>query len=122
MTDEITLTIPREPGFDRVAHLVVSGLAVRMNLTLENLEDLQIALDALLDRNEGGGDVTVKLSLDDDELGARVGPIAPHVLDELAQRDTSGLGVRRVLDSTVDGVRVDGEWVELTKKVTVRSG
>ena len=35
-----------------VAHLVLGGLAVRLDLTIENLEDLQLALDALL------GDVT----------------------------------------------------------------
>ncbi len=117
MADEITLTIPREPGFDRVAHLVLSGLAVRMNLTIENLEDLQIALDTLIDRNDGGGDLTVQMSLRDNELETRVGPIERRVLDELERESGDGLGRRRVLDSTVDGVVVDGEWVRLIKKV-----
>jgi hypothetical protein len=121
MTDEITLTIPGEPGFDRVAHLVVSGLAIRLNLTIENLEDLQIALDTLLERNDGGKDVTVSLSLHENELAARVGPVSAHVLKEL--RDGGdGLGVRRVLDSTVDSFEVDGEWVQLVKKVAVGGG
>ena len=31
MTDEITLTLPREPEFHRVAHLVLGGLAVRLD-------------------------------------------------------------------------------------------
>jgi hypothetical protein len=119
MTDEITLTIPREPGFDRVAHLVLSGLAVRLNLTIENLEDLQIALDTLLDRNDGGGELTVRMSLDDGELATRVGPIEARVLDEL-ERDTGDeMGLRRVLASTVDDVLVDGDSVLLTKKVTI---
>ena len=48
--DEITLTVPRSPGFDGVAHLVLGGLAVRLNLTVESLEDLQLALDAVFDR------------------------------------------------------------------------
>ena len=47
MADEVTLTLPREPEFQRVAHLVLGGLAVRLNLTIENLEDMQIALDSL---------------------------------------------------------------------------
>jgi len=119
VTDEITLTIPREPGFDRVAHLVLSGLAVRMNLTIENLEDLQIALDTLLDRNDGGGDVTVRMSLRDDHLETGVGPIERRVLDELERESGAGLGLRRVLDSTVDDVLVDGDWVQLVKKVRV---
>lgn len=124
MADEITLTIPREPGFDRVAHLVLSGLAVRLNLTIENLEDLQIALDTLLERNDEGGELTVTMTPRDGELSARVGPLPPRLLDEL-ERDAAGeggLGLRRVLETTVDDVFVDGTWVELTKKVTLADG
>ncbi len=54
MADEITLTLPRAPEFQRVAHLVLGGLAVRLNLTVEHLEDLQLALDAVLDRLDSG--------------------------------------------------------------------
>ena len=46
--DRITLTLPRERDFFRVAHLVVGGLAVRLDLTFENLEDLQVALATVL--------------------------------------------------------------------------
>jgi hypothetical protein len=79
MTDEITLTFPREPDFRPVAHLVLSGLAVRLDLNLENLEDLQLALDALLDQTDPGtemGDLTVRMSVRDHELQTLVGPLA----------------------------------------------
>ncbi len=69
MADEITLTLPRAPEFQRVAHLVLGGLAVRLNLTVESLEDLQLALDAVLDRlDPATGEVTVRMSLRDGEL------------------------------------------------------
>ena len=55
MADEITLTIPRDPEFHRVAHLVLGGLAARLDLTIESLEDIQLALDALLDTRRGPG-------------------------------------------------------------------
>jgi hypothetical protein len=122
MTDEITLTLPRAPEFQRVAHLVLGGLAVRLNLTIENLEDLELALDAVLDRmDERAEDVTVQMSLRDGELETRIGPLTPALLNEI-ERDADGeeLSVRRVLDSTVDDVHVDGEWVRLTKKVAAR--
>jgi hypothetical protein len=124
VTDEITLTIPREPGFDRVAHLVLSGLAVRLNLTIENLEDLQIALDSLLERNDEGGELTVSMSVDAGELATRVGPLPLRVLDELGRGGESPgeLGLRRVLETTVDDVFIDGDWVRLTKKVAVADG
>jgi hypothetical protein len=122
MTDEITLTFPREPDFRPVAHLVLSGLAVRLDLNLENLEDLQLALDALLDQTDPGtemGDLTVRMSVRDHELQTLVGPLASRLLDEVEQEAGDDvLGLRRVLSSTVDDVRVDGASVLLTKRVT----
>ncbi|MDX6475583.1 MAG: hypothetical protein QOH95_1094 [Gaiellaceae bacterium] len=123
MVDEITLTIPREPDFHRVAYLVLGGLAVRMNLTVENLEDLQIALDSILDRVElEAGDITVRMALRDGALETRVGPLRSNVLDEIEREHDHELSLRRVLESTVDDVHVDGEWVSLTKKVAAGGG
>jgi len=123
MSDEITLTIPREPGFDGVAHLVLSGIAVRLNLTIENLEDLQIALEALLDTTDDGGDLTVAMRIDDGELQTVVGPLPSRLLDAIeAEVGEGDIGLRRVLETTVDDVFVDGDRVTLTKKVTLVDG
>lgn len=120
MTDEITLTIPRDADFHRVAHLVLGGLAVRMDLTVENLEDLQIALDSILGRSElEDGDITVRMALRDGALETRVGPLPRDVLDEIEREQDHELSLRRVLESTVDDVHVDGDSVRLTKKVAV---
>ncbi len=117
MADEVTLTIPRGGDFHRVAHLVLGGLAVRMNLTIESLEDLQLALDAILDRAGGDGDLTVTMALLDGELETRIGRLPASMLDEIEHDGDERLGLRRVLESTVDDVLVDGEWVRLTKRV-----
>ncbi len=119
MADEITLTIPREPDFHRVAHLVLGGLAVRLNLTVENLEDLEIALDSILDRSEADGDITVRMALRDGALETRVGPLGSRLLDEIERERGNDLSLRRVLESTVDDVHIDGDWVSLTKKVAI---
>ena len=118
MADEITLTFPPRQDFHRVAHLVLGGLAVRIDLTIENLEDLQIALDSILDGTDAdGGAVTVRMALHDGALETTIGPLPSHLLEEI-ERDHGGeLGLRRVLDSTVDDVVVDGDSVRLTKKV-----
>ena len=119
MTDEITLTIPRLPAARRVAHLVLGGVATRLELTLETLEDLELAIDAVLGR-VGPGDadtVTVRLRFDDGSLETVIGPLAPAVLDEIELEPDGALGLRRVLDGTVDDVHVDGDRVRLTKKV-----
>src|SRR4051794_15642011 len=121
MADEITLTLPREPDFHRVAHLVLGGLAVRLDLTIENLEDLQLALDAILDRTDpDAGDITVRMRLGDGDLQTIVGPLTPRLLDEIEQEHAGELDLRRVLESTVDDVHVDGAHVRLTKKVAAR--
>jgi hypothetical protein len=123
VADEITLTIPRDGDFHRVAHLVLGGLAVRMDLTVENLEDLQIALDSILGRSElEAGDITVRMALRDGALETRVGPLPASLLDEIEREQDGALSLRRVLDSTVDDVHVDGDSVSLTKKVSAVGG
>jgi hypothetical protein len=115
MADEITLTIPRDRDFHRVAHLVLGGLASRLNLTIENLEDLQLAIDAVLDRGDGGDQVTVTMCLRGDELETTIAPV--DVRSELERDVSDELGLRRVLDAVVDEVELEGDSVKLTKKV-----
>jgi hypothetical protein len=121
MTDEITLTFPPRQDFHRVAHLVLGGLAVRMDLTIENLEDLQIALDSILDGTDADGEpVTVRMSVRDGALETTIGPLPAHLLEEVEREQDGELGLRRVLDSTVDDVLVDGQSIRLTKNVAAR--
>jgi anti-sigma regulatory factor (Ser/Thr protein kinase) len=122
MKDEITLTLPRLRPFYGIAHLVLGGLAVRLDLTFEHLEDLQLALEGLLDRADDEGDVTVRVHVDGDVLRATVGPFDRAALEDRLQRTgEEEMGLRRLLDTVVDGVEVaeqdEGTWVELTKTV-----
>jgi len=117
--DEITLTIPREEPFHEVAHLVLGGVAARLNLTFESIDDLETALDAVLERAAEDGEVTVKLRLDEGAIVTRVGPFAADRLRAELERDPSDdVTLRRVLDTVVDGYELDGDgWLELTKGV-----
>ena len=121
MTDEITLTLPRMREFVRIAHLVLGGLAVRLDLTFENLEDLQLALAGLLDRPDAEGFVTLAVRVEDGTLRASVGPFDDGFLAELEREPEDAVGLRRVLETVVDhvdlGTRDGGTWVELTKVV-----
>jgi hypothetical protein len=120
VADEITLTIPTEPEYRAVASIVVGGLGARLDLTIDSLEDLQLALDALLSRpDRSSEDVTIQLRVNGDSLVTRIGPLDPHVLEELEQDAGEDLGVRRLLDSTIDVVVVDGEFAVLTKAVSI---
>ena len=119
----IELTVPREREFSAVADLVLAGLASRLDLTLETIDDLQLALDTLLEHEEGGSDVTVRFELADGAIHAVVGPFERKRIElELAGADAPGIGLRRLLDATVDAVELSerdgGCWVVLHKEVT----
>ena len=114
--DQITLTLPHEREFHRVAHLVLGGLAVRLGLTIETLEDLQLALSTILDRARGNGEVTVAMSLVDGTLETSIGPV--DVSAELeGGEDDDKLSLHRILWTVVDDVQVEGDRVRLLKKV-----
>ena len=119
--DTITLTLPPEREFQRVAHLVLGGLAVRLNLTLEALEDLQLALDGLLDTGSAEQEVTLNLSVGRDAIEATVGPFRGQSVQRALEVDADGVGLRRVLNTVVDQVEVDerngSDWVQLTKRI-----
>ena len=122
MTDQITLTMPRERPFFGVARLVLAGLATRLDVTVESLEELELALDGLLERGDGAEQITVSLDIADSELRAAVGPFqGGHLRSELEGELGESLSLRRLLDAVVDRYEVadrdDGAWVELRKKV-----
>jgi hypothetical protein len=118
MADEIMLTVPADEEFASVRHLVLGGLAARLDLTVEHLEDLQLALDNLLDRPVIDA-VQVRVIVDDGLLRTSVGPFVPAALDEL-DADDGSFGLRRILETVCDSFeleeRDDGSWVQLTKR------
>lgn len=118
MSDVVTLTLPREHEFFGVAHLVLGGLAARLELTYDVLDDVTTAIDELLERREATDDVTVSVRIEEDAIHATVGPFGGRVANEL-RAPGNGLGLRRVLETVVDSVSLverDGRrWVELVK-------
>jgi hypothetical protein len=120
LSDEIVLRLPRERPFFGVAHLVLGGLAVRLDLSFEQLEDVQVALAELLEQQENGHDITVSVGVEGNVLRASLGPFDDTLAADL-ERDGGPVGLRRVLDTVVDSVEVterDGRpWVVLTKRV-----
>ena len=118
MSDVVTLTLPREHEYFGVAHLVLGGLAARLELTYDVLDDVTTAIDELLERREATEDVTVSVRLDEGAIHASVGPFSGRVATEL-RAPGDKLGLRRVLETVVDKVSLverDGaQWVELVK-------
>ena len=119
--DEICLTLPADEAFHGVAHLVLGGLAVRLDLTYEDLQDLELALDALLERSSEDGEVTLLLRVGDGTIHTVVGPFS-SLRAELAEDGVGdSLNLKRILVAVCDRVDVEerdgAQWVELTKAV-----
>ena len=118
--DTVEITIPRERDFSIVAELVMGGIAARHDVTLEALDDLQLALGSLLEHDEADdGEVNVVLRVRKDAIDVSVGPVGERTVAELEGDAGDALGLRRLLDTTVDDARLrerNGDtWVDLRK-------
>jgi len=122
VTDEVTLTLPAQEDFRHVAHLVVGGLGARREVTYEELEDLQVAFDAILACRDDDEDIIVTMSIEGGVVRASVGPFDEAALERLDE-GPDGLAPRRVIETVCDSVSLterDGAaWVEVTKRVSV---
>ena len=124
-TDEIRLVIPAEEDFRRIAHLVTGGLASRLDVTFDDLEDLQLGIEALLALRDDGGELVLSLSAADGTLRASLGPFEPEIVSGDGSGG-AGLDLQRVLATVCDAHEVqehDGVvWVELTKQIASPAG
>ncbi len=116
----VEITIPRERDFSIIAELVIGGIAARHDVTVEALDDLQLALASLLEHDEADdGEVTVLLRVGDETIDVAVGPVGEHTAAVLDDEAGGTLGLRRLLDTTVDDASVNrrdgGMWVDLRK-------
>jgi anti-sigma regulatory factor (Ser/Thr protein kinase) len=130
VTGAIKLKIPHQSPYHGVALLVVGGLAARLDVSYEQLEDLQLALESVL---ENGGyartsEVTVELDVQDGGLAMIVGPLDGAALkSDLEDERDDRLALGRLLGTLVEDVSVesreDGDWLRLEKRVQpLRSG
>jgi len=119
--DEFTISIPRERPFATVVGLVVGGIAARHEVTLDVLDDLQLALDGVLERTDDDqeGQLTIELRVEGGTIAAVIGPVTKSTAAELEEEAGDSLGLRRLLETVVDSVRISerdgGPWVELRK-------
>jgi hypothetical protein len=120
---DIKLRIPHDRPYHGIARLVVGGLAARLDLSYEHLDDLQLALATVLE-NDGyivGPEVTVELHVRVDGVSIVIGPLsATEVRADLA-KNGDGVSLGRLLATVVEHVdveeRADGGWLRLDKQL-----
>lgn len=72
MPDEVLLVMPADPEFLRLARVAAMGLASRLSFTIEEIEDLRIAIDelvfGLIGTRGRAGRVSLRYALHDEGL------------------------------------------------------
>jgi hypothetical protein len=123
--ETVTLTIPGERRFVGIARLFVGGLAARLDLRYETMDDLQLALESVLRKAELGDEVTLEAHVEGDGLAILVGPLRRDPLDT-GDPHPERLELERLLAALVAGAesttRDDGCWLRLDVRIPAGSG
>jgi hypothetical protein len=125
MSDTIRLTVPSGRSYQGVVRLVLGGLAAQSGLSVEELEDVQLALDTLL-ADEFCTDtetLDLEISVHDGGIDVAIGPLDRDRIETgLADGHPGSVGLARLLDTTTSGYEIDGRdgavWVRLRKGVS----
>jgi hypothetical protein len=107
--DRVLLSVPADPAYRVALRLLLGGLGSRSQLSYEQVNELQLAVEALLaHRTVAGDSLMIEADLDARTVELTVGPFVP-------EDDPGG---RRVLERLVRKAQMvllddGGEWVEL---------
>ncbi len=123
--ERVTLTVPGGRGSIGIVRLFVGGLAARLDLGYDTMDDLQLALESVLLASAPRGEVTVEARIEDDAVSVLVGPFERDPLHAEASRPDS-LEPARLLAALVAGAessaRDGGHWLRLDVRVPAGSG
>ena len=107
MTSAVQIELPSRPCFNAIGRLVTGGYASRLELPVDRIEDLQLAVEALLCRSTSDGALIVRMCECERGLDVTLGPFARAPQERRS--------IERMLHALVEDVLVedsdDGEWV-----------
>lgn len=103
-TDEVVVRLPAEGAYLAVLRMVTAGLAARLDFTIDEIEDLKIAVDEacamLLSTAVAGADLAVTFAVGDDVLHVAVA--VPTLNGDEPSRETFSWTVLTALAGEVD--------------------
>jgi hypothetical protein len=103
--DVVSLELPAESAVMPVVRMVVGGMATRVDLSLDELDDLYLAVETVLrvvQKAHGDGRYSIKLDNPNDDIRIKIGPYRRDELDRLLDDACVGL-MKRVVDIEVAG-------------------
>jgi hypothetical protein len=108
--ERIELTTPIGRAWDAVIRMVLGGIADRLDLGFDELDDLQLAVERLLAEGDPQDPVTLSFELVERGVRARVGPLKDAALAEALQGPDPPPGVLtlpRILSTVVDSYGIE---------------
>jgi hypothetical protein len=110
MPDRIELTTPVGGAFDPVIRMVMGGIADRLDLGFEDLDDLQLAVERLLAEGDPHDPITLSFEILEHGVRTRVGPLRDTSLAAALQGPEPRPGeltLPRILSTVVDSYGVE---------------
>lgn len=104
----VELEVPGDRSFDPVARLVAGGVGSRAGLGVDVIDDLQLALEAVLNRPDARGPTRIALTTADDGLEVEIGPLVTH---------DAGRELERVLSTLVSDVEARASGLQTLIKL-----
>ena len=121
--DHVELRVPASSAYLAVLRTAAAGLAARLDFTLDDIEDLRIAVDEacalLLPLVEGDGQLTCRFDLAPDLLQVAVS--VPSASTEPPSHDSFAWTVLTALAGEVDAAVNDGKLTLVLRKHRVVS-
>jgi hypothetical protein len=109
--DRIELTTPVGRAWDPVVRMVLGGIADRLDLGFDELDDLQLAVERLLAEGDPANPVTLSFELTEHGgVRTRIGPLRDAALAEALQGPEPPPGeltLRRILSAVVDSYGIE---------------
>ena len=125
--DKIELTAPVGRAWEAVVRMVLGGIADRLDLGFDQLDDLQLAVERLLAEGDPKDPVSMSFELTERGVRARIGPLRDSALAEALQGPEPPPGVLtlpRILSTVVDSYGVeevaDGHLIVRLEKLVRR--
>jgi hypothetical protein len=125
--DRIELKTPVGRAWEPVVRMVLGGIADRLDLGFDELDDLQLAVERLLAEGDPQDPVTLSFELLGTGVRTRVGPLRDSALATALQGPPPGPGeltLPRILQTVVDSYGVeevaDGHLVVRLEKAVRR--
>jgi hypothetical protein len=112
--DIVILRAPREKGSLPVMRVVIGGVASRYALSVDRLDDMQLAVEMLFrEEPREGGDLSLSVAVVGDTFKVTLGGLMSHFVRQTLSateriagaRDGRADILRMIMDSLVDGYR-----------------